>query len=111
MAMANEYPKAIKRQLNRLAGEAQKRELARELTQLAVKFDEWLAEKISAGELHDLIHQYHHGPYRELFNFYNGGGPSFPVARAVAEGVLTEDEIPADVWPYIEAMVRYCRGE
>ena len=108
----NDYPKRIKKLLNELKCEAHERELARELTQLATKFDEWRAGEMGAGDLDYLIHQHHNGPSRELFKFYNyGGSPHLAVARAVAEGVLTEDEIPEEVWPYIEATVQFCRGE
>ena len=85
-----DYPKRIKAHLNELADQAHERELARELTQLAARFDEWRAGRISAGELNHLIHQYHNGPSRELFKLYSYGESHFAVARAVAEGVLTE---------------------
>ena len=39
----------------------------------------------------------------------------FVIARAVVEELLTEDEIPEDVWPHIRDMVqglrRYRNGE
>jgi hypothetical protein len=109
--LMSEYPKHIKKKIYELRCEAHERELARELTQLAARFDEWRAGKIGAGELDHLIHQHHNGPSRELFKFYNSGSDDFAVAHAVAQGILAEDEIPTDVWPHIEALVRFCRGE
>jgi hypothetical protein len=105
------YPKHIKAQLNRLMGEACERELIRELTQLATRFDEWRSGQITVDELNDLIHQYHQGSAREIYKLYNYGDADLTVARAVAQGLLAEDEIPADVWPQIEAMVQFCRGQ
>jgi hypothetical protein len=106
-----DYPKRIKRQLRELAGEAHERELARELAQLAAKFDAWRAGQIGAGDLDYQIHQHHNGPARELFKFYNYADADLAVARAIAHGVLAEDEIPPDVWSHIEALVQFCRGE
>jgi hypothetical protein len=107
----NKYPKHIKKRLYELRCEAHERELARELTRLAAKFDEWKADLIGAGELDLLIHQHHNGPSRELFKFYNYGSDDFAVAHAIVEGILKEDEIPADVWSHIENHVQFLRGE
>jgi hypothetical protein len=105
-----DYPKRIKAQLRKLMGEAYERELARELAQLATKFAEWQAGRIDASELNELIHKHHNGPSREMFNYYNNVSPSTSVARAVVEGLFAEDDIPADVWPYIEDMVKIYRS-
>jgi hypothetical protein len=105
------YPKHIKKQLNALMSVAYERELTRELTQLATRFDDWRAGKIEAGELHDLIHQYHQGPGLEIYKRYDFGDADWAVARAVALGLLSEDEIPGDVWPHIESHVQFLRRE
>jgi hypothetical protein len=107
----NKHPKHIKKKILELRCEAHERELARELTQLAAKFDEWKAGQIGAGDLDLLIHQHHDGPSRELFKFYNGGDDGFKVAYAVVEGILNENEIPEDVWPHIESHVQFLRRE
>jgi hypothetical protein len=107
----SDYPKHVKKKLRELRCEAHERELARELTQLAAKFDEWKAGQIGAGDLDLLIHQHHNGPSRELFKFYDGGDDRFAVAHAVVEGVLKEDEIPEDIWPHIEIHVQFLRRE
>jgi hypothetical protein len=107
----SDYPKHIKKKLYELRCEAHERELARELMQLAAKFDEWEAGHIGAGELDNLIHQHHNGPSRKLFKFYNGGDDRFAVAHAVVEGVLKEDEIPEDIWPHIKLQMQFLRRE
>ncbi len=107
----SDYPKSIRKKLFALTCEAHERELARELTALAVKFDEWKAGHIDAGDLDHLIHKHHNGPSRELFKFYNGGDDRFAVAHAVVEGVLKEDEIPEDIWSHIERQMQFLRRE
>ncbi|MCD4687209.1 MAG: hypothetical protein K8S97_14875 [Anaerolineae bacterium] len=108
---AGQYPKRIKKKIYELKCEVHERELARELTKLAVKFDEWKADHSGAGALDHLIHQHHNGLSRELFKFYNYGRDDFVVAHAIVEGILTEDEISEDVWSYIESHVQFLRRE
>jgi hypothetical protein len=105
------YPKRIKKQLTRLSMEAHERELERELSGLAEQFDEWRAGKISAGELGFLVHDYDTGPLRELFKFYNRAPVHMRVACAVAQGILTEDEIPEEVLPYIAGGIEFYRSD
>jgi hypothetical protein len=109
--LMTDYPKHIKKQLNTLMSVAYERELTRELTQLAARFDDWRAGKIEAGELHDLIHQYHQGPGLEIYKRYDFRDVDWTVARAVALGLLSEDEILADVWSNIESRVQFLRRE
>jgi hypothetical protein len=104
-----DYPKAIKKKLRKLVGEAYENELVEELTKLEAKFAEWRAGKIYAGDLSYLIHKYDTGPSREMYKYYNGVSPALAVGRAVAEGLLEREDIPEDVWPYIEAAVEIHR--
>ena len=103
------YPKRIKRQLNDLVGQAYENELGRELGKLAQHFDEWREGKISAGELTELVHQYHNGPARELWKQYNRNPfTELLVASAMVEGILQKEDASEEVWPYIEeAIERY----
>ena len=107
-----DYPKHIKRKLIELKYEAHERELARELTKLADRFDDWKAGRIGAGELNELIHQHHNGPSRELLNFYNNVGDNgLAVVCAITKGILREDEIPEDVWSHIERFLPFSFNE
>jgi hypothetical protein len=103
----NSQPKRIKRQLKKLLVEAYENELTIELTKLATKFDEWKEGEISAGELSYLIHEYDTGPSRDMFKFYNNVAPTIVVGRAVAEGLLKEEDIPEEIWPYIQNTVQF----
>jgi hypothetical protein len=73
------------------------------------RFDEWRAGQISAGELSCRVHQYDKGPSHEMYSLYNLMDQEFVVARAVAESLLSEDEIPAEVWSHIHKMVQGLR--
>lgn len=96
------YPKQIKRQIRELAGHAYKNELKRELGKLGLHFDEWREGKISAGELTELVHQYHNGPARELWKKYNQNPfTELLVASAMVRGILQKEDVSEEVWPYI----------
>ena len=103
------YPKRIKRQLKELASLAYENELSRELALLAEKFDEWRQGRISTGELSRLIHQCHNGPARELWKRYNDGLVHMQMAYAIVHGILREEDIPKEVWPYIEGALEFYR--
>jgi hypothetical protein len=103
------YSKKVKAQFRKLVDEAYERELARELAQLAARFDEWRVGRISASELSHWIHQFDKGPAHETYSLYNLMDQEFVVARAVAESLLSEDEIPAEVWSHIHKMVQHLR--
>jgi hypothetical protein len=94
-------------QPKRLLIEAYENELTIELTKLATKFNEWKEGEISAGELSHLIHEYDTGPSRDMFKFYNNVAPTIVVGRAVAEGLLKEEDIPEEIWPYIQNTVQF----
>ncbi|MFQ6013948.1 MAG: hypothetical protein ACE5NP_00720 [Anaerolineae bacterium] len=106
-----QFPKRIKKQLRELATQAHENELARELAQLAKKFDEWRDNRISAGELSHIVHQYDTGPLRDLYKRYNSGSVHMLVAYAVVHGILEEEAIPENVWPYIENAVQFWRTD
>jgi hypothetical protein len=107
-----EYPPSrVERKLRDLARQAHENELRRELGQLAEKFDEWRADKISAGELSYLIHKHDRGPLRDLYNRYNTLPARTLVVLAIVKGVLKEEEIPEEVWSYIDDAVEVMRAD
>ena len=89
--------KQKRKKLRELAILAYERELGAHLGELQEDFSEWRENKISVYELSDRIHEFHHGPSRELYNINEQFKPDFLVARAVSLSVLSEDELPNDI--------------
>jgi hypothetical protein len=103
-----EYPKRVDRELKELAGRAYKNELVRELGKLARHFDAWREGKIAADDLTELVHQYHNGPARELWEKYNGPFTDVLVAGAIMNGLLQKEQVTEETWPVVEeAIERY----
>ena len=63
--------KTLKRQLRELSGLAHEEELRRALVPLADAFKRWQAGRLGSGALANLIHEFHQGPAKELFDRYN----------------------------------------
>ena len=91
------YPKKIGKALRELVAEVYEHELAFYLNQLLTKFHEWKDEKICAGELSTLIHEYNRGPSRKMFSYYNNLDHDIIVSRAIEEGNLSTDEVSEEV--------------
>ena len=107
-----DLPKPVKRQLRELSTQAYERELSRALEKLSIQFNDWQAGKINPWELTEAIHKFHDGQARDLFKLYETSPDLRPVvARAVAEGILTQEDIPGSVWAYIESVVEFYRQE
>jgi hypothetical protein len=64
----HDLSKAERRAIRELAGLAYERELAGELTKLRASFDAWVAGERTPFELEQVIHQFHDGVSRQLFN-------------------------------------------
>jgi hypothetical protein len=75
---------------------------------LGEHFHEWRQGRISAGELSHLVHQYHNGPARDLWKCYNNGLVHMQVASAIVRGILREEDIPKEIWPYIQGALEFC---
>ena len=107
MDMENKFRtnKRIRKVFRELAGKAYERELNRHLTKLADKFDDWRSNKIDNGQMSMLIHKYYRGPSKEMYSIYNSLDADVLVIRAVANGFITEDEIPDELLEYIKERV------
>jgi hypothetical protein len=98
--MPTSSPKRIKREIRELAAKLQEIELRSALNALALDVQRWQRGEIDSYELNDLIHRFHHGPSREIYNRYSTGGDPAPfVARAIVSGQLD----PATVSPEVLA--------
>lgn len=105
--MAKNFRKIAKK----LAGQAYQREQEKALDSLRRDFDRWRSGEIDCWELTDLIHRFHDGKSRELYKFYEMGSSEFALARAIALGILREEEVPADVQEQLRPMIEYFRDE
>jgi len=91
------YPKKIRQKLRELSNLAHDRELNQKLDELYKKFQQWKKGEIDGLQLHDLIHEYHNREGKEIWKIYNQTDTDFIVTRAYRLGILTDDEILADV--------------
>lgn len=104
-----DYPKHVKQSLRELAATAYQRELGRELGRLEESFAEWRRGGISAEELSERINAFATGTSRELSRQYSRGFPDLNVAYALAGGILSREEVPADVLDAIQHMLSFYR--
>jgi len=95
--MKKEIPKKIKRLLREQMGKAYEEEIRRALLPIAVAFEEWKAGGESSGELTDMIHEYHQGIFRDLYNRYNVLSPDLLVPHAIASGILDKRNVPSEI--------------
>jgi hypothetical protein len=101
------YPKSIRKAILEWAAEAHGRELHRELTLLDQSFSKWRNGGIGSGELSCRVHEYDTGPSRELFKRYNSGFQDSNVASALVEGILSYEEVPAEVIEAIQDILDF----
>ncbi|MCB9059033.1 MAG: hypothetical protein H6627_10735 [Calditrichae bacterium] len=104
--MDHSIPKSIRRKLREFSTEAYERELKIHLKKLNLLFKDWEGNKISSGELNHRIYEYNQGVSKKLFAKYNTLDADVLVGFAVANGVLVEEEIPADLYPFIERSIK-----
>jgi hypothetical protein len=69
--MRAEIPKAVKRQMNALVGTAHELALKNALLELDAQFDRWRRGDIDPFEPADLVHKFHDGPAREIYNRFS----------------------------------------
>ena len=103
-----EYSKSAQKELRKLAGLANDRELEGALAELEAHFSRWRRGEISPYELNDLVHAHHDGVSRELWGFYKDK-PDSTVPIAIAKGVIAEEEVPAKLMGQIRESVRHAR--
>jgi hypothetical protein len=90
--------KPVKRQLRDWSAVAYERELGAELKKLHDSFHDWEQGKLNCFDLNELIHEYHDKSARELYKTYVMlGNEQIEVRVALARGVLSEHELPAEV--------------
>lgn len=85
--------KAQRAEVRRLSGLAYERDLSEALRTVRDEFRRWEAGEIDAFDLEEVIHRFHQGPARELFNRYDTRNLSFVFPQAVARGAVREEEL------------------
>lgn len=103
--MKKDSPKKIKRLLREQMGKAYEEEMRLALLPIAAAFEEWKAGKKSSGELSDMIHEYHQGIFRDLFNRYNVLSPDLLVPHAIATGILDKKNVPSEILKHFDKII------
>jgi hypothetical protein len=107
-----ELTKNIKRQIRELASFLYQRELNAELAKLDAHFEQWRQGSLSPFDLAAQIHEFHQKPARELFGKYSYDDlyPSY-VAKAIADGSLSEAEVASDVKEALAQQLAFFRSK
>lgn len=87
------FTRLERKELRKLAGLAYERELAKALSSLEEDFKRWRENQITPFELSELIHKFHNGIARDLWNFYETGDAGLIVRRAIDDGVILKPEV------------------
>ena len=107
-ALRDEYSKEVRQHLRRLAGEAFEKELGQNLARLCEPLGRWEKHEISSTELDAFVHEVHRGS-RRVFNLHDSLKAGQIVARSLASGVLTEDEVPEFAREAVSGWVKFFR--
>jgi hypothetical protein len=103
-----EFTKSEKRELRRLAGEAYKAEMEKEVAKLEAAFKIWREGKLNVFDLDEQIHAYSSGPRKELYVFYQmRNQPEAAVARGIAAGLIDIEQVPTELKAKIEHMIGF----
>jgi hypothetical protein len=94
---SHKITKGEQARLRQLAGRAWEAELNAELQVLYDAFAQWADKALSAFELSDLIHAFHNGSARDLYGRYASLDARLTVSRAVALGILGEQDLGPDL--------------
>ena len=108
---ANKPPKNIRRTLKELSWKSYEIELREHLGNLFNNFKTWDNNKLKSGELSDLIHEFHDGPSREMYKYYNTVDPEMSVSRAIVLEYFSSKQIPEEVFPFISNSIEFCKKQ
>jgi hypothetical protein len=100
-------PETSRKQLNELAQIAYERETTHFLNELADKFDHWKKKEINSAELNEFIHNFYHGTSKRLYSIYHYLDSDGIVARALAFGFLSENEVSEELKSTIQNMITF----
>ena len=101
-----ELTKKTKKQLRELMIKTYAKELDELLVALSKKFDAWKNHQIDCWELEELIHKFHNGHAKKLFNYYNSKvDPTLIISHVLAKNLIQKKEIPDEALPYVEGCI------
>jgi hypothetical protein len=98
--------KAKQRKVRELVALAHERELTMELENLLQQFHRWKNNGIDAFELNEIIHEFHNGISRTLYNRYTGRDAAIGVAFAFTRDILSREEIGEEVFTSIAEIAK-----
>jgi len=103
--------KSFRKIAKQLTGQAYQREQDQALESLHREFNRWKSGKIDCWDLTDLLHQFHNGVSRDLYKIYEMGDAKIALARAIALGILGEEEVPAALRESMQPSLDFIRSE
>ena len=101
--------KKQKAELRRLAGVAHERELSEALSNPESEFKRWGRGEISAFELNDRIHRFHHGVSRDLYNLYDPRDAEMVVSGAIDRGTLQQREVDPALLKNLAELIEFAK--
>ena len=110
MQRMSEFTKKQRLHLRKLAGDAYERELGSALGELYDGFEKWKGGDLYASELSERIHEFHQGIAQELYSRYNPLDEDQLVARAVAIGLIEEDQVEAAILKKLDKTIEFFRS-
>lgn len=100
-----DFNKKQKKHMKELAALAYEKEMNSALHALSREFEKWKNSEIGPLELNDKVHQHHNYKAKELYKIYDMGIPELAVARAIARGIINEEEVKENCLQFLERMV------
>jgi len=92
-----DFSKAVRKHVRRIRDQAYEAELHEVLRDLESGFSDWRKGRIDGFQLTDLIHGFHHGQQRALYNYYTRVKAPVAAARAIALGLVAAEDVPIEV--------------
>ncbi len=91
--MEPDFNKSDRRRVRELADIAWERQLRDELLAIGDAITAMRNNTITPHDVNQLIHQFHNGTSRELYNRYSGGQIWIAVCRAHYDGILSDEDV------------------
>lgn len=103
-----EFTKSEKRELRRLADDAYKAEMEKEIAKVENAFKTLREGKLNVFDLDEQIHAYYSGPRKQLYGFYQmRNQPEAAVARGLAMGLIDAAQVTTEIKAKIEHMIGF----